>query len=81
MLNDLEPVLPVRPRNSRMYPELGGDCVAWVNDDMVLYHGCSDLSLFPNNHRGIVVTGGPHNISHTAGAARPDFGPGFYATT
>ncbi|WP_404653829.1 DUF3990 domain-containing protein [Bradyrhizobium sp. USDA 336] len=48
---------------------------------MVLYHGCSDQSLFPVNQKGIVVGGGPHNISHTAGALRPDFGPGFYTTT
>jgi hypothetical protein len=25
--------------------------------------------------------GGPHNITHTAGGARPDFGPDFYTTT
>jgi hypothetical protein len=55
--------------------------VAWINDDMFLYHGCSDQSLFPKDQRGIVVTGGPHNISHAAGGARPDFGPGFYTTT
>jgi hypothetical protein len=55
--------------------------VAWINDDMVLYHGCSDQSLFPRNQAGIVVTGGSHNIKHTAGGARPDFGPGFYTTT
>jgi Protein of unknown function (DUF3990) len=55
--------------------------MAWINDDMLLYHGCSDQSLFPTNQRGIVVTGGPHNITHTSGAARPDFGPGFYTTT
>lgn len=48
---------------------------------MVLFHGCSDQSLFPINQRGIVVGGGPHNISHAAGALRPDFGPGFYTTT
>jgi hypothetical protein len=35
----------------------------------------------PVNRTGIVVGGGPHNISHTAGALRPDFGPGFYTTT
>jgi uncharacterized protein DUF3990 len=48
---------------------------------MVLYHGCSDQSLFPVSQKGIVVGGGPHNISHTAGGLRPDFGPGFYTTT
>jgi hypothetical protein len=55
--------------------------VPWVNDDMVLYHGCSDLSLHPANPDGIFVSGAAHNISHTASAARSDFGPGFYATT
>jgi hypothetical protein len=55
--------------------------VAWMNDDMVLYHGCSDQSLFPLNPKGIVVGTGPHNISLSAGALRPDFGPGFYTTT
>ena len=57
--------------------------MAWINDDMVLYHGCSDLSLFPNNSNGIVVSGGPHNISHNSNnaAQRADFGPGFYATS
>jgi hypothetical protein len=48
---------------------------------MVLYHGCSSQSLFPEHQGGIVVTGGPHNIIHTVGGARPDFGPGFYTTT
>jgi hypothetical protein len=55
--------------------------VAWANDDMVLYHGCSDQSLHPNDPDGIVVSGGPHNINPQAGAARPDFGPGFYTTS
>jgi Protein of unknown function (DUF3990) len=58
-----------------------GQRVAWINDNMVLYHGCSDQSLSSSDLRGIVVTGGPHNISHAAGAVRPDFGPGFYTTT
>jgi Protein of unknown function (DUF3990) len=55
--------------------------VAWANDDMVLYHGCSDRSLRPANPNGISPDGGPHNISPSVGAARPDFGPGFYTTT
>jgi hypothetical protein len=55
--------------------------VAWLNDDMVLYHGCSDRSLAPGNPGGIVVGGGRHNIDPTVGAMRPDFGKGFYATT
>ena len=55
--------------------------MAWINDDMVLYHGCSNQSLFPINRTGIVVGGEPHNISPTAGALRPDFGSGFYTTT
>ncbi|WP_409364177.1 DUF3990 domain-containing protein [Bradyrhizobium liaoningense] len=48
---------------------------------MVLYHGCSDQSLSPGTPTGIVTSGGSHNISHTAGANRPDFGRGFYTTT
>ncbi|MEA2864175.1 MAG: hypothetical protein QOC84_2131 [Bradyrhizobium sp.] len=48
---------------------------------MVLYHGCSDLSLYPASQTGIVVTGGPHHIAHSIGGARPDFGPGFYTTS
>lgn len=55
--------------------------MTWANDDMVLYHGCSDQSLYPTSPTGIVVTGGPHKISPQAGAARPDFGPGFYTTS
>jgi len=55
--------------------------MAWQNDDMVLYHGCSDRSLAPNNPHGIVVTGGPHRIDPAVGATRPDFGRGFYTTT
>jgi hypothetical protein len=55
--------------------------VVWQNDDMVLYHGCSDGSLFPNDRNGIVVTGAAHNISPTARATRPDLGKGFYTTT
>lgn len=55
--------------------------MGWINDEMVLYHGCSDQSLFPINQKGIVVDGGPHHISPTVGALRPDFGPGFYTTT
>jgi hypothetical protein len=55
--------------------------VGWKNDDMVLYHGCSDLSLHPASLNGIVVTGGPHNIDHNVGGARPDFGLGFYTTS
>lgn len=48
---------------------------------MVLYHGCNDGSLAPGNPRGIVVSGQPHGIRLDVGAKRPDFGPGFYATT
>ncbi|MEH2480204.1 hypothetical protein V1282_003561 [Nitrobacteraceae bacterium AZCC 2146] len=55
--------------------------MSWANDDMVLYHGCSEESLAPGNPRGIVVTGQPHNISLDVGASLPDFGPGFYTTT
>jgi hypothetical protein len=55
--------------------------VTWANDDMVLYHGCSDTSLAPINPKGITAGGGPHNIGPGVGAKRPDFGRGFYTTT
>jgi hypothetical protein len=55
--------------------------VAWINDDMVLYHGCSDQSLSTVNPTGIIVSGPPYNITLNIGATRPDFGPGFYTTT
>lgn len=55
--------------------------MTWANDDMVLYHGCSDRSLRPANPNGISPGGGAHNISPSVGASRPDFGPGFYTTT
>jgi hypothetical protein len=55
--------------------------LAWQNDDLILFHGCTDLSLRPENPRGITVGALPHGIDHTIGAKKPDFGPGFYATT
>lgn len=53
----------------------------WTNNDMVLYHGCSDQSLSTANPNGIVVSGPPYNINLTIGAVKTDFGPGFYTTT
>jgi hypothetical protein len=55
--------------------------VAWQNDDLNLFHGCSDASLHPQNLDGIRVGRRRHAIDHSVGARRPDFGPGFYATT
>lgn len=53
----------------------------WQNNDLVLYHGCSDQSLFPVNPGGIAPGVPNHQISPSAGSKRPDFGPGFYATS
>jgi hypothetical protein len=53
----------------------------WNNDNVVLFHGCSEESLHPANPRGIAVSGLPHNIDLTACAKRTEFGRGFYTTT
>jgi Protein of unknown function (DUF3990) len=55
--------------------------LAWQNDDLILFHGCTNLSLHPRTASGIKVGSLPHGINHQGGATRPDFGPGFYATT
>ena len=56
--------------------------MAWQNDDLILFHGCSNLSLRPQNVQGIIVNALPHGINPRAGGAkRPDFGLGFYTTT
>jgi Protein of unknown function (DUF3990) len=55
--------------------------LAWQNDDLILFHGCTNVSLYPQNPSGIRVGSLPHGIDYRAGAKRPDFGPGFYATT
>jgi hypothetical protein len=55
--------------------------LAWQNDDLILFHGCTDLSLRPQNPRGIMVGTLPHGVDHRVGAKKRDFGPGFYATT
>jgi hypothetical protein len=55
--------------------------LAWQNDDLILFHGCTNQSLRPRDPVGIAVNGLPHGIDHTVGAKRPDFGQGFYATT
>lgn len=53
----------------------------WKNDDLVLYHGCSEQSLRPSNRNGIAVGTLPHNIDLSVGGRRTEFGRGFYATT
>jgi hypothetical protein len=53
----------------------------WKNDPLVLYHGCTELSLRPYNPGGMAVGGIPHHISTTVGGNRTEFGKGFYATT
>ena len=55
--------------------------MAWQNDDLILFHGCTGNALRPQNPLGIAIGSLPHGISQTIGAKRPDFGPGFYATT
>ena len=53
----------------------------WNNDDLVLYHGCTEQSLLGTNPNGIAVGTLPHRISLTAGGRRTEFGRGFYATS
>ncbi len=59
---------------------LGGQAV-WNNDNIVLFHGCSEESLHSANPRGIVAGQLPHGIDLTACARRTEFGRGFYTTT
>src|SRR5262245_16105896 len=54
----------------------------WSNNDLVLYHGCSELSLHSaGNPNGIVTGALPHGINLGAGGKRTEFGQGFSATT
>jgi hypothetical protein len=55
----------------------------WQNDDLILFHGCTDQSLHSQSSGGIKFGGHPHGhgIDHTRGVTRGDFGPGFYTTT
>ena len=53
----------------------------WNNDNLVLYHGCTELSLHPQAPNGIVTGALPHRIDVAVGNATSDFGQGFYATT
>jgi hypothetical protein len=55
--------------------------LTWKNDDLILYHGCSDLSLRPKRTDGIALGTAKHGIDPSVGARKPDFGSGFYATT
>src|SRR4051794_20216787 len=59
----------------------GGARVIWKNDDLVLYHGCSDLSLQPGNPQGIALNTPSHGIQYSRSRERLDFGRGFYTTT
>ena len=54
---------------------------AWNNDDLVLYHGCTEQSLRGSNPNGIVVGVLPHYINLKVGGRRTEFGRGFYATS
>jgi hypothetical protein len=53
----------------------------WKNDDLVLYHACTDESLRPQNPGGIAVNSPTHYIKLAEGGKRREFGRGFYATT
>jgi Protein of unknown function (DUF3990) len=55
--------------------------LVWQNDDLVLYHGCSEQSLQPTNPQGIAIDMKMHGINLLIGASSPDFGRGFYTTT
>ncbi|MGH6837841.1 MAG: hypothetical protein ACREDT_03400 [Methylocella sp.] len=54
---------------------------AWNNDDLVLYHGCTEQSLRGSNPNGIVTGALPHCINLRFGGQRTEFGRGFYATS
>src|ERR1700752_3196222 len=54
---------------------------AWNNDDLVLYHGCTEQSLRGSNPNGIVVGELPHCINLKVGGQKTEFGRGFYATS
>ena len=53
----------------------------WNNDALILYHGCTEKSLFPTNPDGIAIGGLPHRIDLTVGGRGTEFGRGFYATS
>jgi hypothetical protein len=55
--------------------------LAWQNDDVLLYHGCTDLSLYPTNPNGIRISTPQHGIDPVIGSPRSDFGLGFYTTS
>jgi len=56
--------------------------LAWQNDDLILYHGCTDGSLYSLNPNGIRVGGSTHHgIDPTVGVQSADLGQGFYATS
>jgi hypothetical protein len=55
--------------------------VDWKNDDLVLYHACTDQSLRPQNPNGIAINIPAHNLDLAQGGPRREFGRGFYATT
>jgi hypothetical protein len=58
-----------------------GASLVWQNDNLVLYHGCTDRSLRSNNPSGISTDALPHGIDLQAGAPGSDFGQGFYTTS
>lgn len=53
----------------------------WNNDDLILYHGCSELSLKANKANGIEPNAKSHGIDPALGLKNRDFGRGFYTTT
>jgi Protein of unknown function (DUF3990) len=55
--------------------------LVWQNDNLVLYHGCTDQSLRYSNPNGIQTGAAAHGIDLSACARHTDFGQGFYATS
>ena len=53
----------------------------WNNDDLTLYHGCTDQSLQPTLRSGIAIGALPNGIDLSVCSRRAEFGQGFYATT
>src|ERR1041384_110940 len=63
--------------------DLGVLLMSWQNDNLVLYHGCTDRSLYDPqlNPTGIRTGTLPHGLAPEAGNPARDFGKGFYTTS
>jgi hypothetical protein len=51
--------------------------MAWNNDDLTLYHGCTEQSVQPHNSKGLLLDSKTHGIDLEIGRASVDFGRGF----